>query len=63
MNDEIYQKMQDMLDAHNAAFGALRRANGAMYSAISEHDIAIQAALMANQAAMDVLALMRKEGQ
>lgn len=47
-----------MLDAHNAAFAALRSANKAFGQAMNEHEIAIQAALMANQAALDVLTLI-----
>lgn len=44
-----------MFDAHNTAFAALRRANVAMGEALQAHDEAITAALVANQAAIDVL--------
>jgi hypothetical protein len=47
--------LHTMFDAHNTAFAALRRANVAMGEALQAHDDAIAAALVANQAAIDVL--------
>jgi len=50
-----------MFDANNTAFAALRRANTAMGEAIQAHDDAIEAALVANQAAIDVLNALSKD--
>jgi len=44
-----------MFDAQNEAFAALRIANTSMGASIQAHDEAIQAALRANQAAIDIL--------
>jgi methylmalonyl-CoA mutase cobalamin-binding subunit len=51
-----------MLDAHNTAFAAMRRANAAIGDAnvaftlmVQAHDEAIQAAMAANQEAIAVL--------
>jgi hypothetical protein len=59
-NPDVRQHLHTMFDADNAAFAALRRANVAVGEAIQAHDDAIQAALLANQAAIDVLNAIEK---
>lgn len=71
---KIEKRMHDMLDAQNAGFAALHQANAAiarsiaaievssqaMLEVVHQHDVAISAAMLANQAAIDVLDAWRQ---
>jgi len=52
-----------VFDAHDEAIRALRAANTQMGRAIQSHDEAIQAALNANRAAIDLLDRLSGNGQ
>jgi hypothetical protein len=55
MDPNINRRLHRVFDAHDEAFRALRAANVSMGHAIEEHDKAIQAAIAANRAALDLL--------
>ena len=62
MTPDIRTRLQPIFDAHTEAFAALRAANRHIESVnrsfsemVQTHDAAIQAALAANQAALDLL--------
>lgn len=69
MNPEIRKQLHAIFDAHDVAIRALRaasrhieRANRSFGDSIQEFDEAIQAALAANQAAIDLLDQLEAEG-
>jgi len=49
------ESMREANTAHEVAFGAMRVATLAIAEAFERHDVAIAAALAANQSAMDLL--------
>ena len=70
MNPDLNRQFQALFDAHDGAFRALRAANtdmgtanDAMGHAFQSHDEAMQAALAANRAALDLLKHLSSDGQ
>lgn len=55
MDPELNRHFQALFDAHDEAIRGLRAANIEIGRAIQSHDEAIQAALNANRAAIDLL--------
>jgi len=69
MDPNISRQVRASFDAHDEAFRALRSentemgaANAAMGHAFQAHDDAIQAALAANRAALDLLRELSRNG-
>jgi hypothetical protein len=70
VDPNINRQLRALFDAHDEAFRALRTANtemgtanAAMGHVIQAHDGAIQAALLANRAALDLLRVLSENGQ
>ena len=62
MDPEINRQLHALFDAHDRAIAAIRAANKAMGEAIQSHDDAIQEALVANRAALALLARLENGG-
>lgn len=63
MDPELNRHFQALFDAHDGAIRALRAANIEMGRAIQSQDEAIQAALNANRAAIDLLEKLSRTDQ
>ena len=57
------RQFRALFDAHDEAIRALRAANTQMGRAIQSHDEAIEGALRANRAAIDLLRVLDKNNQ
>jgi len=63
MEPEMNRQFRALFDAHDEAIRALRAANTQMGHAIQSHDEAIEGALRANRAAIDLLRQLDKNNQ
>jgi hypothetical protein len=62
MDPDINRQFQALFDAHDEAFRALRAANTEMGRAIQSHDEAVQVAIAANRAALDLVRRLSGNG-